>query len=76
MIESVCAKRNCTTISCSVGEHQETLKLTKNAAYVNNGINMKELQEIVNQTEKVAHPFTVLPSEEFATRKIQHCLMR
>ena len=53
------AKRNCTTISCSVGEHQETLKLTKNAAYVNNGINMKELQEIVNQTEKVAHPFTV-----------------
>lgn len=32
---------------------------TKNAAYVNNGINMKELQEIVNQTEKVAHPFTV-----------------
>lgn len=31
LIESVCAKRNCTTISCSVGEHQETLKLTKNA---------------------------------------------
>ena len=59
LIESVCAKRNCTTISCSVGEHQETLKLTKNAAYVNNGINMKELQEIVDQTEKVAHPFTV-----------------
>lgn len=59
LIELVCAKRNCTTISCSVGEHQETLKLTKNAAYVNNGINMKELQEIVDQTEKVAHPFTV-----------------
>ena len=59
LIESVCAKRNCTTISCSVGEHQETLKLTKNAAYVNNGINMEELQEIVDQTEKVEHPFTV-----------------
>lgn len=29
VIESVCAKRNCTTISCSVGEHQESLKLTK-----------------------------------------------
>lgn len=39
LIESVCAKRNCTTISCSVGEHQETLKLTKNAAYVNCKIN-------------------------------------
>lgn len=59
LIESVCAKRNCTTISCSVGEHQETLKLTKNAAYVNNGINMEELQEIIDQTEKVEHPFTV-----------------
>ena len=33
LIESVCAKRNCTTISCSMGEHQETLKLTKHAAY-------------------------------------------
>ena len=33
MIESVCAKRNCTTISCSVGEHQESLKLTRRATW-------------------------------------------
>lgn len=59
LIESVCAKRNCTTISCSVGEHQESLKLTKHATYVNNGINMAELQKIVDKTEKVEHPFTV-----------------
>lgn len=59
LIESVCAKRNCTTISCSMGEHQETLKLTKHAAYVNNGINMAELQEIIDRTKKVQHPFTV-----------------
>lgn len=59
LIESVCAKRNCTTISCSVGEHQESLKLTKRATYVNNGINMVELQEIIDKTEKVEHPFTV-----------------
>lgn len=59
IIESICAKRNCTTISCSVGEHQETLKLTKRATYVNNGINMTELQEIIDKTEKVEHPFTV-----------------
>lgn len=59
LIETVCAKRNCTTISCSVGEHQETLKLTKCATYVNNGINMAELQEIINKTEKIPHPFTV-----------------
>ena len=59
MVESICAKRNCTTISCSVGEHQESLKLTKRATYVNNGINMAELQEIIDKTEKVEHPFTV-----------------
>lgn len=59
LIESVCAKRNCTTISCSAGEHQETLKLTKCATYINNGINIAELQEIMNKTEKVPHPFTV-----------------
>lgn len=59
LIESVCAKRNCTTISCSVGEHQESLKLTKRATYVNNGINMAELQEIIDKTEEVEHPFTV-----------------
>lgn len=59
LIESVCAKRNCTTISCSVGEHQETLKLTKRATYVNNGINMAEFQDIMDKTEKVEHPFTV-----------------
>ena len=59
LIESVCAKRNCTTISCSIGEHQETLKLTKRATYVNNGINMAELQEIIDKTARVQHPFTV-----------------
>ena len=59
LIESVCAKRNCTTISCSVGEHQESLKLTKHATYVNNGINMAELQDIIDKTEKVEHSFTV-----------------
>lgn len=48
------------TISCSEGEHQETLKLTKNAAYVNNGINMKELQKLIVSVGTVAdHPFTV-----------------
>lgn len=59
LIEAICAKRNCITISCSLGEHQETLKLTKHATYVNNGINMEELKEIIDRTEKVDHPFTV-----------------
>lgn len=59
VIEGVCAKRNCTTISCSPGEYKETLKLTKRATYVNNGINTAELDRMLRKVEKVDHPFTV-----------------
>jgi glycosyltransferase involved in cell wall biosynthesis len=60
MVEIISGKRNCTTISCSEGEHQETLKLTKNATYVSNGINISELQNMVDSIgEMKPHPFTV-----------------
>lgn len=61
VIEAVSAWRNCTTISCSLGEHEETLKLTKRATYVNNGINMEVLQGLIdkNSFEMGKHPFTV-----------------
>ena len=58
-IETICAKRNCTTISCSPGEQNETLKLTKRAKYVNNGINVEELENSLKDIEKKDHPFTV-----------------
>ena len=59
-LEIICSKRNCITISCSEGEHRETLKLTKNATYVNNGINIKDLQKLIEKVGPVAnHPFTV-----------------
>ena len=59
LIESVSAKRYCMTISCSEGEHQESLKLTKRATYVNNGINMNELRNLLNTVKKEKHLFTV-----------------
>lgn len=58
-IETICAKRNCTTISCSLGEQEETLKLTKRAKYVNNGINLEELEKGLKGIEKKDHPLTV-----------------
>ena len=58
-IEAMMAKRCCTTISCSRGEHQETLKFTKRAIYVNNGINMVNLEKMLDKVERVEHPFTV-----------------
>lgn len=59
VVETVCGKRNCTTISCSEGEHQETLKLTKRAVYVDNGINIDKLQLLIDETKTEKHPFTV-----------------
>ena len=60
LIEGFCAKFHCTTISCSEGEHQETLKLTKRALYINNGVNIKELQTLIDNTDvSREHPFTV-----------------
>lgn len=47
-VEVVCAKCKCTTIACSKGEYEETLKLTKRATYVNNGINIQKLANLVN----------------------------
>lgn len=58
-VETVCGKRACTTISCSEGEHQETLKLNKKALYVNNGINEKKLERALRGIEVEEHPFTV-----------------
>ena len=48
MVEKLSAIRRCTTISCSEGEHRETLKLTRNACFVNNGINVDEMQRMMD----------------------------
>lgn len=69
-VETVCGKRDCTTISCSEGEHQESMKLTKNATYVNNSINIDELRsriDSVRKTEK--YIFTVFTLERICYQK-------
>ena len=47
MVEKISAIRSCTTISCSEGEHRETLRLTHNARFVNNGIDLDEMQRMM-----------------------------
>ena len=62
VIEKICAFTKCTTISCSYGEHLETLKMTKRAIYIDNGINIKTLQqeiEAMSSQEVKSSPFTV-----------------
>lgn len=59
-IEIICGKRYCTTISCSEGEHSESLKLNKRSVFVNNGINMEQLQKLIDEVGNTEqHPFTV-----------------
>ena len=59
-VETIYSRRNCMTISCSEGEHQEILKLTKNTTYVNNGINIKDLQKLIDKTDSATdYPSTV-----------------
>lgn len=65
MVESGCGKLNCTTISCSYGEHQESLKLNKRAVYVDNGINVEELKKEL-QGRKQIQESTGLYSAEVA----------
>lgn len=51
-VEKVSAVKNCQTISCSIGEHQETLNLTKNATYINNGIDVDQLENLTKDLQK------------------------
>lgn len=64
VIEAALAKTRCVTISCSEGEHRETLRLTRRAEKINNGIDLEEIdREIAKlspETEKEdGHPYTV-----------------
>jgi glycosyltransferase involved in cell wall biosynthesis len=59
-VETVCGKRNCMTICCSEGEYRESLHLTKRSAYINNGIDVSELSQILRNAKKEDnHEFTV-----------------
>lgn len=60
VVDINCSKRNCITISCGEGEHQETLKLNKDATYVKKSSNIRELPKMLGKTESIeVHPFTV-----------------
>lgn len=53
--EAQAARYNCMTVACSKGEFAETLGFTKNATYINNGINIDEINEIVKNSQQEIH---------------------
>lgn len=52
MIEKILGKRKCMTIACSKGEYEESLKLTKNCMYINNGIDLEEMNQFILEDPK------------------------
>lgn len=67
LIEKISARKNVTTISCSAGEYRESLKLTSNAVYINNGVEVEELDNI----KSIAHnsKFTVFTLGRISEQK-------
>ena len=57
--ERSAALADCTTIACSKGEFAETLSFTQRAVYINNGIDIKALDKIVEGLTPTDHPLTV-----------------
>lgn len=62
MIEYLSAKRPTTTIACSEGEYKEAVKLSKNATFVNNGINVGLLKPYVRPIDFINRPLKICTS--------------
>lgn len=69
-IERISALRKCTTISCSYGEEKETQKLTRRALYVDNGINIKNIdQALAGLHAKTSSRFTIFTLGRITSQK-------
>lgn len=54
MIEKIMGKRKCTTIACGSGEYKETLKLTKDAVCINNGIDLESVKADIDRVKALS----------------------
>jgi len=53
LMEYISAMKGATTVACSKGEYNEALKLPGKSTYVNNGINIEQLQEYVTEKDRI-----------------------
>lgn len=60
LIEKMCGRRNCMTVACGKGEWEESQKVSKKSIYISNGINMKNIDNVLaNSKEEPSKEFTV-----------------
>ena len=69
LIEYISAKRPTKTIACSKGEYEEAVKLSKNATYINNGINTHELLPYLKTSMEFHSPVKVCTSGRILYQK-------
>ena len=69
LIEYLSAQRPTTTIACSEGEYLEAMKLSKNSTYVNNGIDICELESFVREICEIQKPIRVCTSGRILYQK-------
>lgn len=70
LLEKVASLRHCITISCSYGENVETGKLTTSRLYVDNGINIKEINKALEKkSKKDRKTFTIFTIGRISTQK-------
>lgn len=69
LIEYISAKRPTKTIACSKGEYEEAIKLSKNATYINNGINIQELLPYLKDSTDFHTPIKICTSGRILYQK-------
>lgn len=70
-IEKLATVNKSTIVACSKGEYEESLKLTKNSCYINNGVNLEYLKKYIPETPKEFDnkSFTVVTTGRIAYQK-------
>ena len=69
LIEYFSAKRSAITVACSEGEYKEALELSGDSTYVNNGINIRELEKYVRPIDKIRYPIRICTSGRILYQK-------
>ena len=59
MIEKICAMSRCITVACSKNEYETAKKLSRKSLYVNNGINIKSFDKLIENCDKESDGLTV-----------------
>lgn len=60
LIEKIGTIKKTIIVGCSQGEYEEALKLSRNSICINNGINIKEIDSIIEENEQKENEFKKL----------------